>query len=399
MSKYWTMSVILTALVLALGAATADEKSRIKPPLPAARQKALFERLNAAEAWQVTKGDPKVLVGVIDNGFDFYHPDLKGQLIPGYYYPGGYHTEFYENIAHGTLVASLIVARGDNSQAMSGLAPHCKVLTTSQGCIEHVLLKLRNQYFRDHPKATETEFQLETLKHWGEVTKFAKAWPLYQCENAAEAIRYLVDRGVKVINYSGGLVRRFCPSAEVWRKVEDAFAYAAQKNVVIVLSAGNSAQRWEDYPGDADTMIVAGASLLNDTRWEQTTEQRGLKLKQGSNFGKRLTVMAPVEKLLVCMPHDRRVYETLDGPMGPMKEPFRGAHQVLPIGATSCAAPVVSSLVALVYCVRPDLDARSVVAVVKKGCDPLGEGGFDERTGYGRVNFGKTIRLAQTWGK
>jgi subtilisin family serine protease len=54
-----------------------------------AKQQALFERINVAEAWKVTKGDPKVLVGVIDSGFDFFHPDLKGQLIPGWYYPGG----------------------------------------------------------------------------------------------------------------------------------------------------------------------------------------------------------------------------------------------------------------------------------------------------------------------
>jgi subtilisin family serine protease len=398
MNRFWILSAIAATLVLALAAAAADEKSRTQP-LPADQQRALFERLNVAEAWKITKGDPKVLVGVIDNGFDFFHPDLKGQLVPGFYYPGGYHTEFYENVAHGTLVASLIVARGDNPLAMSGLAPRCKVLTASQGSIDHVLIRLRDQFFRDHPKTTEAAFQIETLKHAAEVAKFARDWGTYQVGNAADAIRFLADRGVKVINFSGGLTRLACPSAELWRNLEDAFAYAAKKNVVIVLSAGNNAQRWEDYPGDPDTMIVAGATRLDDTRWEQTTEHRGMKVKQGSNFGKRLTVMAPVEKLLVCVPHDRRVYDTQDGPMGPRKVEFKGPHQVLPIGATSCAAPLVSSLVALVYSARPDLDARSVVAVVKKGCDPLGEGDRNDLTGHGRINFGKTLRLAQTWGK
>ena len=50
---------------------------------------------------------------MIDNGFDYFHPDLKGQLTPGYFYPGGYHGESFGEIAHGTLVSSLIVARGD----------------------------------------------------------------------------------------------------------------------------------------------------------------------------------------------------------------------------------------------------------------------------------------------
>src|ERR1051326_418285 len=99
-----------------------------------------------------------------------------------------------------------------------------------------------------------------------------------------------------------------CPSAEKWQKLEEAFAYAAEKGVVIVLSAGNNAAQWEDYPGNPETVIVAGAALLNDVRWEQDVDFHGTKIKQGSNFGKRLTVMAPVDKLVVCTPHEERFY-------------------------------------------------------------------------------------------
>ena len=51
---------------------------------PKEAQRALFDRINIAEAWKVTKGDPQVLIGVIDNEFDFFKPDLKVQLIQGY---------------------------------------------------------------------------------------------------------------------------------------------------------------------------------------------------------------------------------------------------------------------------------------------------------------------------
>ena len=81
----------------------------------------LIQKLHVEEAWQITRGDPAVVVGVIDNGFDYFHPDLKGQLRPGYYYPGGYHGESLGEIAHGTLVSSLIVARADRPGAMTGL--------------------------------------------------------------------------------------------------------------------------------------------------------------------------------------------------------------------------------------------------------------------------------------
>jgi subtilisin family serine protease len=118
-------ALLLPALALPQG--KGDSLNTTKPEDKAdsliAKQQALFDRLNVAEAWKITKGDPKVLVGVLDNGFDYFHPDLKGQLIPGFYYPDGYHTEFYENVAHGTLVASLIVAKDNNPTGMVGLAP------------------------------------------------------------------------------------------------------------------------------------------------------------------------------------------------------------------------------------------------------------------------------------
>jgi subtilisin family serine protease len=364
-----------------------------------AKQRALFDRLNVAEAWKITKGDPKVVVGVIDNGFDFFHPDLKGQLLPGFYYPDGYHTEFYESVAHGTLVASLIVAKEGNPAGMVGLAPRCRVLTASQGMIEHTPAKIQTKFFQEHPKATVADLQMEMMKHPLTLMKFGTDWANYQVDGAAGAIRYLVDHRVKVINISGGLRRAFCPSAEKWKKLEDAFSYAAAKGVVIVLAAGNNAARWEDYPGSPDTVIVAGATLLNDARWEEEVTYQGAKIKQGSNFGKRLTVMAPVEKLVVCAPHEQRFYSCDDGPMGPMKLPFKGAHEVRPNGATSSAAPIVTSLVALLYSARPTLDARSVVKIVQRGCDDIGGKGYNDHTGYGRVNFGKSLKLARDWGK
>jgi len=364
-----------------------------------AKQQPLFDRVNVAEAWKITKGDPMVLVGVIDNGFDFFHPNLKGQLVPGFYYPEGYHTEFYENVAHGTLVSSLIVGKDNSPNGMIGLAPRCRVLTVSQGMIEHTLLKMQTKFYQEHPKATLADLQTEMMKQGETLTKFGQDWVHFQVDGAADAIPYLVDHGVKVINFSGGLKRSLCPSAEKWQRLEEAFSYAAEKGVVIVLAAGNNAAQWDDYPGSPETVIVAGATLLNDTRWEMEAELRGTKIKQGSNFGKRLTVMAPVENLVVCVPHEQRFYSCDDGPMGPTKLPFRGRHEVLPNGATSSAAPIVTSLVALIYTARPTLDAKSVVKIVQQGCDDIGEKGYDIHTGYGRVNFGKSLKLTLAWGK
>lgn len=350
-----------------------------------------------SEAWQVTKGDVNVRVGVIDSGFDFFHPALKGRLIPGFYHTGGYHTECFENIAHGTSVAGLIVAREGPDNGPAGLAPDCRVVTASLGLIDHALAKMHNRFFQDHPTASAADLQAELAKHQDALRKAGQEWARYQASGVAAGVRYLVDHGVKVINISGYLQRRLCPSTEVWDDLEGAFSYAAGRNVVIVLGAGNSAARSEEYPGSPETVIVVGATRLDETRWEEEATSRGMTIKQGSNFGSRLTLMAPVENLRICVPHDPRVYATLDGPMGTTKVDFQGPYQVVPIGATSCAAPIVTALVALMHAVRPDLDARSVVAIVKQGCDALGGEGHDLYTGYGQVNFGKTIRRALEW--
>lgn len=87
------------------------------------RQKKLFDKLGVFKAWEVTKGNTETVIGCIDNGFDFYHPYLYSQLIPGYYVDKSYHPMTFSTMAHGTLVSSLIVAKPNTEKGMHGLVP------------------------------------------------------------------------------------------------------------------------------------------------------------------------------------------------------------------------------------------------------------------------------------
>ena len=382
---------------------TGTANVRSNDPLFSA-QEALFRKVNVFEAWNTTKGDPNILVGIVDLGFDFFHPDLRSNLVPGFYASGGYHTECYEIVAHGTLVASIIAAKENNKIGMTGLAPRCRVLTASYGMIENKYGSLLRKFRQDHPEAGPGDKRWAKLmgERRDEMKDFGTKWVKYMTSSQAKAIRYLVDHKVRVINISGYMQRDLCRSCpEAWEQLEDAFAYAAKNDVVIVIGAGNNAVRAEGYPGDPNSMIVAGATMLNDTRWEEELDIKGSKIKQGTHFGKRLTVMAPTENIQVCIPHEKRFYIAEDGPMGPAPTElkFEAMYQVVPNGATSSAAPIVTSLVALVYSVRPDLDADTVVDIIKEGCDDIGHEGYDIYTGYGRVNFGKTIKIALKRGK
>ena len=73
--------------------------------------------INAPQAWEITRGCPNVLVAVVDTRVDVTHPDLAPN-----------HDDRYDNFdspldSHGTAVAGLVVAVGNNGLGVSGVAP------------------------------------------------------------------------------------------------------------------------------------------------------------------------------------------------------------------------------------------------------------------------------------
>ena len=379
------------------------------PPAPNdplfAGQKRLFDKLNVLEAWSLTKGNPDVLVGVVDNGFDYFHPDLKGQLIPGSYAPGGYHTEIALNIGHGTIVSSIIGATANNGIGMAGLAPGCRVLACSHGMIENFIMKLQSEYMKEHPDVDFAEGLAEGMKMLArrqeEVQEFGKKWNAYISRAIVKSISYCVYRKAKVINISGGPFTKATLGEEHFARIAKAFKYAEDNGVILVLAAGNMGIPFEGYPGGDLTIVVGGCA--GNKRWEHTIEMGRQSMTVGSAYGPELTLVAPVEGVVMCLPHDKRHYSADDSPGGESNEEFKGMYETGNVDSgtqgTSIAAPIVSSLVALVYSLRPDLDAKTVVEIIKQGCDDIGEKGKDIHTGHGRVNFLKTLEIARNYDK
>jgi subtilisin family serine protease len=82
-----------------------------------------LERVRAADAWDVTTGSPDVLVAVVDTGVDASHPDLSPNLMPGWDFVDNDGTPDDESAGgHGTHVAGILGARGDDGIGVSGLA-------------------------------------------------------------------------------------------------------------------------------------------------------------------------------------------------------------------------------------------------------------------------------------
>ncbi|MFV1958233.1 MAG: S8 family serine peptidase, partial [Planctomycetota bacterium] len=101
----------------------------------------------APAAWEVTRGEASVVVGIVDSGI-IDHPDLVGQVAPGGYDfisdpaiagdgngrdPDPTDTGAQEDPSglswwHGTHVAGVVAGRADDGQGLAGVAPGCRVM-------------------------------------------------------------------------------------------------------------------------------------------------------------------------------------------------------------------------------------------------------------------------------
>jgi len=85
------------------------------------------------EAWDITTGDPEVIIAINDDGVDINHPDFAGKLEPELNYPADWEAQLGDGSSdtfgsHGTSVAGVAAAIGDNGYMGSGVCPGCRLL-------------------------------------------------------------------------------------------------------------------------------------------------------------------------------------------------------------------------------------------------------------------------------
>src|SRR4029079_971987 len=83
-------------------------------------------KINAATAWNTSTG-AGITVAVLDSGVQSNHPDLQANLVPGWnVYNNNSNTNDVNG--HGTAVAGVIAAIGNNGIGVVGVAYHAKVM-------------------------------------------------------------------------------------------------------------------------------------------------------------------------------------------------------------------------------------------------------------------------------
>ncbi len=187
------------------------------PDDPRFDEQAWAQTVNLPEAWTVSAGDPDVVVAVIDSGIRSDHPDMQGQLVEGLNYMDDREVNPHDTedrIGHGTQVAGIIAAAGNNGEGIAGSAMNVKLMPMRVG---------------DNGGA--------------------------RISRISEAVQDSVDRGADVINLSLGSET---PSATL----ENRLQYAVDNGVVPVAATGNEADK-VSFPGSYNTTIAVGASTLD----------------------------------------------------------------------------------------------------------------------------------------
>lgn len=219
--------------------------------------------IDMENAWELSQGDSNIIVAVIDEGAKLDHPEFAGRIwINKEETPNngidddqnGYVDDYNgwdfanedndatDDQGHGTNVAGIIGANGNNSIGFAGVDWKCKLM----------ILKALDQ------------------------TGFGQySWWI-------EAITYAVDHGARVINLSLG-------GSGASTALQNAVKYALDHGVVVVACMMNTNSDETFYPAAYTGVIAVGSTNPNDSRsspfpWSATS---------GSNYGNHISVSAP----------------------------------------------------------------------------------------------------------
>ena len=174
-------------------------------------------------------------------------------------------------------------------------------------------------------------------------------------KDVANAVRYAVDNGAKILNMSFG--KPVSPGKNV---VWDAFKYAESKGVLLVKAAGNENEdiaEHQYFPTNfkaatdekpfINNMIVVGAN---------TNDADMLKASFSNYDAKMVDVFAPGDKIYSTVPDGK--YEYLQG--------------------TSMASPVVAGAAAVLLAYMPNLKPEQIIESLVKTSNANTTNGFDK---------------------
>jgi thermitase len=302
-----------------------------------------IKRINAPRAWELVRGDPNVVVAVLDQGVELAHPDLT--VYPQSWNASTDTPDGSPTGNHGTACAGIIGARLDNALGVAGVAGGVQLMAI----------------------ATAT---------WADV-------------DIAEGLYFAADNGARVVSMSFGVYS----SWGFWDfdLIRDALQYAQDKGLLLVAASGNEDWNQSRFPGsDARTLCVGGSNRSEERKRIGDASSENW---WGASFGPDLDVVAPCLEIPTTDRLGAAGYDPTD---------YFGRFN-----GTSAATPHVSGLAALLLSFRPSLTNVQLRQIIESTCDKISpnlyayanvgskpSGTWNQEVGYGRVNAERALLAA-----
>jgi subtilisin family serine protease len=187
-------------------------------------------KVRAPIAWGMSTGDRSVIIAIVDTGVDADQPDLAGRVMRGHDFHNN-DSRANDDNGHGTAVAGVAAAAGNNRVGIAGMCWKCRILPV----------------------------------------KVLNANGSGSHSNIAAGIIWAVGQGADVINLSLASMRH----TEV---LADAVAYARRKGAVVVAAAGNEGSKRKFYPAALPGVISVAASNSADRLYSWSNDGSWIKL-------------------------------------------------------------------------------------------------------------------------
>ena len=293
-------------------------------------------QIKAYQAWDVTQGDPSIVIGILDTGVDPDHQDLVGNLVINEaeildgidndgdgYIDNRFGYDFADDDGdpsadldpHGVRVTGLAAATTNNGIGIAGTGFNSSYMP----------LKI----FRSSDNASR---------------------------NSYEAIVYAADKGCQVINLSWGRIGAKSGFAQ------DIINYAVlERDAVVIAAAGNTTGEYNFYPASYDNVLSVAFVDGADQKSVSATH---------SDF---VDITAPGISIYSTTNNDQ--YNRDSG--------------------SSYAAPMVAGAAALVRATHPEWSALQVMEQLRVSADNIydvaNNADYRYKLGKGRLNMFKAV--------
>ncbi|MCC5840629.1 MAG: S8 family serine peptidase [Opitutales bacterium] len=302
-------------------------------------------KIEANLAWEITTGRRAVVVGVIDSGVDYTHPDLAanifyntGELVNGTDTDGNGFIDdirgwdFYDNSndpmdenRHGTHVAGTIAAVGNNALGITGVAWETRILPL----------------------------------------RFLGASGAGTTSGGINAVAYATLMGADMTNNSWG-------GGGFSRALYDTIAEARDAGILFIAASGNSGEAQPGFPARyGNTGLQDGLPALNNV----------ISVAASGNDPADTLASFSNRNAHIAAP-GVGIYSTVLG------------HSYGSLNGTSMASPHVAGAAALLLAVKPDMDYLDLKTMLlthvdDRSADPLYDLSIHSR---GRLNINTALR-------